>query len=290
MANQMKLWFLGFCVLLMFQGVDAQSFGLRAGLNYSKFSGPAENAGESYSLTNGFHFGVNYTYRFTSDLGLNLELVYTQIGSKYNYNGASFYRVPLGQALFYEKGHTEINMKISNAYLSLPVMMQWKINRKFEINAGVYAALLVGPRGAGTLRFVSDDDPEGLRFRNSLIHNYFSDNAAASATGIAGPQVYIADGKIATIAKDAGAYYNYRKNELNGVLYNRVDFGLAGSFNYFINKGFFVGLRYEYGLLDVTNNRVDVRRTQYDESRNKYIFSDDFDRNIGFQLSFGFRF
>ncbi|MEZ4910117.1 MAG: porin family protein [Saprospiraceae bacterium] len=290
MVSQMKTWVLLCCVIFLFQDVDAQSFGLRAGLNYSKFSGPVENSSESFSLTNGFHFGVNYTYRFTSDLGLNLELIYNQIGSKYNFNGASFYRVPLGQALFYEKGQTEINMKISNAYLSLPVMMQWKISRKLEINAGIYGALLVGPRGAGTLRFVSDDDPEGLRFRNSLVHNYFSDDAAASATGVAGPRVYIADGKIATIAKDAGSYYNYRKNELNGVLYNRVDFGLAGSINYFINKGFFVGFRYEYGLLDVTNNRVDFRRTEYDEGKNKYIFSDDFDRNLDFQISFGFRF
>lgn len=285
-----KSLFIVLCFTFTLQFGNAQSFGIRAGLNYNKFSGPVENASESFSLTNGFHFGVNYTYRFLDRVGLNFEIIYQQIGTKYNYNGSSFYKVPLGQAFFYEKGNVDINMKVSNAYISLPIMVQWKPSRKFEFNAGFYAAFLVGPRGAGTLRFVSYDDPDGLYFRNSLVHNYYSDKAKASASGIAGPQVFVADGKIATITKDAGAYYDYRENELNGVLYNRVDFGLAGSINFFINKGFYCGLRYEYGLTDVTNNRVDHLRSTFDETRKKFIFSDDFDRNVGFQVSFGFRF
>lgn len=266
----------------------SQSFGIRAGLNYTKFGGPLEQeVSEKYSLANGFHFGVNYAYKFADKMAVRAELLYTQVGTRYELHGPSYYKIPIGSAFVYEKGQTDITMKVSNAYISIPVIFQWQMTKKLEISAGVYAAALIGPRGTGTLYFEKNKD--SLFFKQSLIHNYNKDDAGGIASGATGPAVFV-DGKVVVLARDAGAYYNYLKTEKSGNLYNFFDFGLTGSINYFINKGFYFGARYNYGLLDITNNKMDYTRKTYDTENNRGILSNDFDRNLGLEFSFGFRF
>ncbi|MBK8347452.1 MAG: PorT family protein [Saprospiraceae bacterium] len=269
-------------------GMTAQSFGIRAGLNYTKFSGPLESGvNEKYSLSNGFHFGVNYAYKIADIFSIKGEALYTQIGSSYNYDGDSYYKVPIGNAFVYEKGKSTIEMKVSNAYISIPVTFQWQASKKLEFYAGGYASFLIGPRGNGTVYF--EKDTVSLYFKQSLIHNYSKDQAGGIATNTAGSSVYV-DGKVVTLARDAGAYYNYLANEKDGNLYNSFDAGLTFGANYYINKGFYVGFKYNYGLLDVTNNKMDRIRKTYDEANNKSLLASDFDRNVGFEVSFGFRF
>jgi hypothetical protein len=266
----------------------AQSFGIRAGLNYTKFSGPLEQGvNEKFSLANGFHFGVNYAYKMADIFSIKGELVYTQIGSKYNYEGDSFYKIPIGSNAFsYEKGKSTIEMKISNAYISLPVTFQWQASKKLELYAGGYASILIGPKGNGTIYFEQSDS---LFFKQSLIHSYNKDEAGGIATNAIGPSVWV-DGKIETLDRDAGAYYNLLANEKEANLYNTFDYGITGGFNYFINKGFYVGFKYDYGLTDVTNDKVDFLRKTFDEENNLSTKANHFDRNVGFEVSFGFRF
>lgn len=274
--------------MLLMAGLAAQSFGIRAGLNYTRFSGPLEEGvNEKFSLSNGFHFGVNYAYPIAEDLSVRGEVVYTQIGTGYTYDGASFYKIPLGNAFVYEKGRSTIEMKISNAYITVPLMLSWQASKKWELSAGGYISFLIGPRGNGTLYFEKNTD--SLFFKQSLIHNYNKDVAGGIATGTTGPSVWV-DGKIVTLARDAGAYYNYLSTEKVGTLYNFLDIGLSGSVQYFINKGFYVGLKYSYGLLDVTNDEMDVLRKEYDETINRAKPALHFDRNVGAEISFGFRF
>lgn len=266
----------------------AQSFGIRAGLNYTKFSGPLESGvNEKYSLSNGFHFGVNYAYKFTNTLALKGELLYTQIGSGYNYDGASYYKLPIKNAFIFKKGISTVDMKISNAYISIPVTFQWQATKKIELYGGGYLSFLVGPKGNGTIEFIHNKD--SLFFRQSLIHNYYKDVAGGVATSNVGPSVWV-DGIVVTLARDAGAYYNYLENEKDGDLYRVFDFGLTGGINYFVNKGFYIGARYNYGLSDVTNDNMDFLRKTYDEENNLDIRSNHFDRNVGFEFSLGFRF
>jgi hypothetical protein len=287
-------------VLIMFTNfsIQAQKFGLRAGLNYTKFKGPLE-AEEKYSTTSGWHFGVNYAYSLSDVLALNGELLYTQTGTSYSYLGDSFYKIPLSSsnslipnAYLYEKGKTDLTMKISNAYITIPLTVQWDVSNKIELSAGVYGSVLIGPKGNGTIKFNSyrDDtrNPDSLFFQHSLIYNYNTDKAGQS-TGQVGPWVFVNKDKT-PIAKGAGAYYNYLSTELEGKLYKPYDYGLTGGISYFVNKGLFLGLRYDFGLVDITNNEVDVSRKTYDETNNRFKFSKDFDRNVGFQVSFGFRF
>jgi hypothetical protein len=268
--------------------LTAQSFGIRAGLNYTKFSGPLEQGvNEKFSLANGFHFGVNYAYKVADIFSIKGELLYTQIGSKYTFDGDSYYKVPIGTNAFsYEKGKSSIEMKISNAYISLPVTFQWQASKKLELFAGGYVSYLIGPKGSGTIYFEKSDS---LFFKQSLIHSYNKDVAGGIASNAAGPSVWV-DGKVVTLAKDAGAYYNYLATEKEGSLYKSIDYGLTGGFNYFINKGFYVGFRYDFGLTDVTNDRVDFLRGTYDEANNIDKKANHFDRNVGIEASFGFRF
>jgi hypothetical protein len=266
----------------------AQSFGIRAGLNYTKFSGPLESGvNEKYNITNGFHFGINYAYNFADRLALRGEVVYTQVGSKYKYDGDSFYKIPLGNAFVFENGKSNIELKVSNAYISVPITLQWQPTKKLEFSAGVYGAFLVGPRGNGTITFVQNAD--SLFFKQSLVHNYSKDVAGGAASGTQGPSVWV-DGLVVTLVRDAGAYYNYLTNEKVGNLYNSFDAGLTGGISFFLNRGFYVGLRYDYGLIDITNNKMDYLRKSVDTKTGTATLSNHFDRNIGFQVSFGFRF
>ena len=280
------------CFLFLFSLVSAQSFGIRAGLNYTKFSGPLEQGvNETNTLSNGFHFGVNYAYKFADRLSVKGELLYTQIGTKYAYNGESFYKIPIGSGFVYEKGNSQIEMKVSNAYIALPITVQFELSKKIELNIGVYGGFLIGPKGNGTIRFDSYEHPEGITFRQSLLHSYNSDVARQNLDfpGTTGPKIFV-DGGVVPLSRNTGAYYAYDANEKVGNLYNRYDFGLTGGLSYFINKGFYFGVRYDFGLLDITNNKVDHKRKTYDEVNNLFNFTDDFDRNVGIQASFGFKF
>jgi len=178
-------------------------------------------------------------------------------------------------------------MKVSNAYVSIPVTFQWKASKKFEFFGGAYAGFLVGPRGNGTIEFLHNAD--SLYFKQSLIHNYYSDEAKQAATANPGPSVWV-DGIVVSLARDAGAYYNLSENEKDGNLYRVFDLGLTGGVNFFINRGFYIGARYDFGLLDITNNKMDFLRKEYDEQNALDIRSNHYDRNVGFEFSLGFRF
>jgi hypothetical protein len=166
---------------------------------------------------------------------------------------------------------------------------QFQASKKFEFNVGVYGSYLIGPKGNGTIVFNSTEHPDSIYFQQSLIHNYNSDVAGGIASNTIGSGIFV-DGIVVKLARDAGAYYNYLGTEKVGKLYKPYDYGLTGSVSYFINKGFYLGLRYDFGLVDITNNDVDVQRKTYDETTTKAKLSKDFDRNVGFQVSFGFSF
>src|SRR5690606_31665610 len=89
--KRISLFVLSLCFLTLGSPeTSGQSMGVRAGLNYSQFLGPKE-AGEKFSIASGFHFGFNYGYNFTNKFTLRAELVYSQIGSKIDYDGSGYY-------------------------------------------------------------------------------------------------------------------------------------------------------------------------------------------------------
>lgn len=279
-------WIISLAFLMMVTiDASAQSFGVRAGLNYSTLNGP-KLAGESYDLSSGFHFGINYTYHFSDVFGLRAEIGYTQNGNKYAYEGESFYIVRTTSSTTFEKGNLQYNIDNSLGYLGIPVVLDVKLTPKWSVHAGLYANFLMSPVGKGELRFESASRPEDFTFRQALDYQYSKDRVQGGRNGTINPKVRIGDDLI-TLNRFAGAYNQYA--EKDGNLFNGFDGGITAGVDYFINKGFFIGLSGDLGLVDLTNNEVDFQRDALDEN-NTFRFSDDRDTHIGLKLSIGFRF
>jgi len=235
--------------------------GVRAGTQYSKFRGPLE-LDETFSFGSGIHFGINYTYSLNDDFGIRAEILYAQRGSKQGMNTEDIYSIvrPIGTAEdIYTIGKVEYNIKYSNSYFSLPVTIQYELSKKWEIFAGASVDFLLGATGG---------------FNNS------------------GQNISILyDGEVTLIPAVVGAYYSYSPlTEVEGSRFKTVDFSLIGGVNYFINPGFYIGGRLEYGLLDLTNNDLDISLRETINEGASFILRDDIDKNMTLSFSFGFRF
>ena len=81
-----------FCLLLSSLFSQGYNIGIRAGIGQTKFLGPSEvNATENYSLSGGFHFGINFQWNFSEVIGIRSEIVYNQSGSKYTFESDDAY-------------------------------------------------------------------------------------------------------------------------------------------------------------------------------------------------------
>jgi hypothetical protein len=264
-------------------------FGIRAGLNYATFRGPATaGAIETNELNNGFHFGAVGMLRFNKYFALGTEILYNQMGTKYYYEGPSYYRFNVGD-VEYLYDDIKLNLDISLSYINLPVLIHFNPIKKLELVVGGYMGFLVGPSGGGRLEF-------GNKFYQNQEHNYYNDTAGSVPFGSQTINVKVPqpDGtdEITTIYKTAGAYYQYNSSEFNddtGTYYNWFDLGLTGGLTYFINSSLYASVRAEYGFLDITDNDLDRSLLEVDEEGN-YIMKNDYDTNINFSVSLGFRF
>jgi hypothetical protein len=264
--------------------------GVRAGLNYSKLKGPMEQ-GEAYKIGSGFHFGINYTYMLNSNFGLRGELLYIQRGTKQDFFSEDVYNIirPLNSGRFVETGTVSIKSEISNAYLSIPLTAQYQITKKIELFAGASLDFLIGPSGRGILEFDSKDRPEDISYKQSFDHKYGSDVAGEYNNFLQDVVTIIVDGDKIELPKITGAYYNFTEEQKTGKRFNSFDANIIIGGNYFINPGFYLGARLEYGLMDVTNNAMDYSLRDLDADEN-YIFRDDKDQSFNISVSFGFRF
>jgi len=273
-----------FLMLLAGQTSVAQSIAIRAGLNFYKFSGPTE-PGEVFDYSTGIHFGVGYGYKFTNDFLIRAELLYTQNGSKTSYDGPGFYVIHHPTGTIYEKGRSTISLNISNAYVCLPITANYMLSKKWEIVAGLSPNFLVNPTAQGTLRFESTDNPENV-FRQSLDYRYYSD-AARQGAFQGRPVAIFVNGSRFDLPRLAGAYY--QNTEKRGNRFKFFDLSTVFGLNYYFNKGFYTGVRVEYGITDITNNRMDFSYQGFN-SDNTLIQTNDYDHQFGLQVSIGFRF
>ena len=263
--------------------------GVRAGANYGKFSGPLEE-NETYGISSGFHFGINYSYLLNDRLSFRGEILYTQKGTKQNYTDTidgSYYIInPLESNInFVAIGDIEYNLEVTNSYLSLPFTTHYRIGKKFEAFGGFSLDFLIGPSARGLVDFSTDE----FFFTQSLDHRYGADVAGGFNNFNSETVRIMFDGETLTMPRFIGAYYNYTTEQVTGQRFKRVDVNVIGGMNYFINPGFYIGARVEYGLLDITNNNMDVSLRELDNEQN-FILRDDKDHSINLAVSFGFRF
>lgn len=280
-----------FIFILMITGLVATNssgqnykIGVKAGLNYFKFKGPLEPAGnETYGLSSGFHFGVNFTYYLSDFVGFRSELLYNQKGSKQDYDGNGYTIIKQFDDDLILYGNKDLSMQYSLSYVTIPLTVVVNPISKLEISAGVHVDLMIGPQGSGNYIFTGDND---VSFRRSLQHRYRNDDPGSFNFNL--PDIIIdVDGELVSLNKSIGAYYYY--DEVDGNRFNSFDVGLNAGFAYYINKGLYFGGQFSYGLLDLTQTQFDVSLEELNDD-NSFITRTDNDTQLGFQLSIGFRF
>lgn len=293
----MKRFIILIAVLFSVNLSAQHKIGIRAGLNYSTFDGPLEQ-NESYGISSGFHFGINYTYLFNDKLSFRGELLYIQRGSKQSLidttegTGGVYYIInPFSGDNLVAQGKSEYNLDITNGYLSIPLTAHYRINSKWEAFGGFSIDFLIGPSARGKVNFTV---PDQFFFQQSFDFRYNSDEAGGLNQLIdfrqPDNQVIIdVDGNSLIMPRVVTAYYNFTEDQKTGNRFKGIDAHLTAGMNYFINPGFYVGARIEYGINDITNNGMDISLRELDADNN-FIFRDDNDRSISLGLSFGFRF
>ncbi len=268
--------------------IQAQRYnlGIRAGLNYSKFIGPSEEGMlEGKSLNNGIHFGMTFAYKLNDIAGFKTEIAYTAIGSKDSIVGDSYYIFGIGNENVAKTGYAKRYLDISNSYINVPFHAYIFPFKKLELFGGPYIAFLINPTAAGRIEFNDQSDELKYSFIQSLDYNYFTDKATRGK-GFGEVVTVIVDDTRIVMPQVAGAYYQFITK--NGGLYNIFDLGISGGLQYYINKSFFAGFRANYGLLDVTRQKMDVSYRSLDNGT--YILRDDRDTNFSMQFSLGFKF
>ncbi len=281
-----------FVGILLFSAVNlsAQSVsgGFKVGANFSKISGPSEmNNGKNLEINNfdnGFHLAAIVNFRLSDVLGLRSELAYSQKGTDYTFKGPSywFFYPDANTTITSDNGTRATRLFVTNSYFEIPVMIFGKIG-KFELSGGASVAFLIGSKATGEIKYSSPTiDP----FIISLNYNYNKDKPMKELVPDQPSQLVRSAGVDIPAPTEIGAYY-----EALGAtdkLYNSVDVGLNAGLSYFLNKGLFIGLRVNYGLLDVTKKEQDISFSSYDTATKTFVTKDDIDKNISFQLSIGF--
>ncbi len=278
--------------------------GIRAGISQSQFLGPSEaNANESFGLSGGFHFGVNFQWNFTEVVGLRTEILYNQTGSNYTFHsqdGYYFYRPLITGLLSLDptttgddwallRDVTDINLDHSFAYLQLPQTVHFRINDRWEALAGGYISFLLNPLATGTLSFGEGlplDNP--YIFTQGLDFDYNSDRPGQFSR-LVNARLLIVNDQDVDIPGALGAYYLFENEEQFENKFKSLDYGLIAGFSYYLNRGFYTSLRVEYGLNDITRTEGDVSYQELNPDQT-FVFNDDNDRTFGLFLSVGFKF
>ena len=273
--------------------IKAQDFsvGFKAGLNFSSINGPSEvNASgtelEDFTLTTGFTFGARFNVGLTDIFGVRAELVFSQKGTEYVYDGDSFWRFPAdnGESVLIT-GNRRTVLRVVNGYLELPLMAYARFDR-VELSGGLSIATLLSSRGTGEI-IVSGETSGQPVSPISLILDYdFSDDPLTPTSSEEGALQDIA-GVDVTIPESIGAYYEASGNDAKA--FNSIDIGLNAEVAFYLNKGLYIGLRGTYGLIDVTDNDQDFSKLA-ETSENVVELRNDVDRNVSLLASLGFSF
>lgn len=295
MIRFVRTAFIGVVLLFSFWTIQAQSlsFGFQAGLTFSKFQGPLEQDGgtdlESFDFANGFHVGALFNYKLTDQIGLRTGLVFNQKGSKYKYEGPSYFffsregaKAPVATLVTRKQ-----EVKYTNANIDIPVMAFARLG-SFEVRGGLYGSVLVAGNAGGSLnltniRTITGNNPV-VDIMLSLDYSYGTDRVG---TGKGNLDSRIISGEEVFFPSILGAYYE--DTERKGSLFNVLDYGLTGGASYFINETFYFGAEIQYGFADLTKNFYDYSKLSLDANRNR-ISRADKDTNLTLKFSLGFSF
>jgi hypothetical protein len=267
-------------------------FGFIAGMNMNKLSGPVEkdNQGlnlESYDWNTGFMVGATFTWMPSELMGLKGEFVFTQRGSKRAFEGPSYYWFTnTSGTRISTTGTRRIDIDISNAYISLPIMGYIKPLRWIEFHGGANIGFLISSSAFGEL-FYEGKTTGGVsiqKFSHEIDANYFGDFPLKMSFASPAASVQIGTEKV-LIPQSAGAYFEFPEDR--GKLYRVPEIGVLGGISIYFNKSLYLSLRANKGLTDVTKSKADVSLQQLDADK-KFISRSDSDNNLTFHAAIGF--
>ncbi|HLF65203.1 MAG TPA: outer membrane beta-barrel protein [Saprospiraceae bacterium] len=280
-----------FFLLPALSGQAQLTYGFRAGLSYSKLLGDQEtddagNELDEYRFASGFHIGLSMNYALTDLFGFRGEIIFTQRGTEYLYDGDSYYflerRTPRERII---TGRRIQDYNISMASFEVPLIAYFKIG-SFEISGGLNSAFILSSTGGGSLNFEgvapSGDDIDP--FKVTLQYNFNKDEAQE-----AGPpnlQVRV-DGVTLLTPSTIGAYYDFE--EKSGNQYEAFDIGLIGGIAFYLNEGLYLSGKVTYGLTDADDNQYDISLYKLGAD-NSYIYRTDKNQHLTIQASIGFLF
>lgn len=262
--------------------------GVRAGADFTSLHGPLE-ANEEFSIGQGFHFGFNVSRYLTPDVSIRAELLYQQKGYTKRYNGNGYYPIKeTDGSLKFIEGDVDYILEVSNAYVALPITFHYQPVRQIEVFAGLSPAFLINPIGNGNINFVSKENPDDLFFRQNFAYRYYQDEIGTTAESLYLPQVFCGE-DIVTIPGAIGAYYFFDSELENERSFRWFDLSATIGAQFYINKSFYIGTRFEYSFFDLTNGAVDTSIESISDT-GSFVFRNDIDRNLGLQVSVGFKF
>ncbi|MBK8491483.1 MAG: PorT family protein [Saprospirales bacterium] len=277
--------------LTVFGGAQGLTYGFKAGLNFSTLNGDLEkdDAGvtvEEFNRVTGFHIGVGFSYNFTDYLGARAELMYSQKGVRYQYDGASYdtHTSKTGTPIIGNGIRTTTN-NVLNSYIDLPVTVYVRPFEWLEISVGPSIGFLVGATGAGSTTF-SGKTIGGTTIPEhslTLAYNYLGDETGGADFN--NPTTIKIGNQEVELPGNVGAYYDIPRGE--GNFFNVLDIGLNAGLSVYLSKTLYLGGRLNYGLSDATNNNYDFSQVKLDAD-NARIPRSDFDRNVSIQASVGF--
>ncbi|PSR13406.1 MAG: hypothetical protein DA408_17475 [Bacteroidetes bacterium] len=264
------------------------SGGFKAGLNFNNFDSPEETSNETFSTNTGFHIGATVVYSITDLFGLKAELMYSQKGTQYGYDGPSYFSfyVENTGAIIYANGKRRSDISISNSYIDIPLMVYYKVG-KLELEAGASAGILIGSSGSGGITF-SGTTQAGTpvpEFTTGVEYAYYSKERGIDAI-IQGTPISL--NTLAAIRPiSINAYYESAPND--GKKFKTLDFGLNAGLAFYVRQGLYLGVRGNFGLTDMTNEEQDISPVALGPG-NSYQTRNDQDTNFSLQASVGFRF
>lgn len=291
MKNTFTILFLLFGLTLSAQDIG---FGFRAGLNFNSFQGDSETDGgvdlEEYTNNTGFHVGATFTWKATDLMGLRGELLYNQKGSRWKYEGASYYDLVTSSGTrIPTTGNRNQSLNLTTSYIDLPVTGYFKPVEQVEIFVGVSLGFLVATSTFGELNYSDGRTNAGVNFetfRYEIDGSYIGDEPGEGSFETPPKTVSIGGGATAELPNSAGVYYEFTEDL--GNLYKAIDIGGIAGISFYLNGSLFVSGRVNYGLNDITKEAADVSLRS--KNGDAFITRNDKDRNFAIQASIGFSF
>jgi hypothetical protein len=114
------------CALTFASFAQGVSFGIKAGINLANQKYEAQGFSVSPDALMGFHVGGFATIMFSETFGLQPELLYSSIGSKFDVSGD--------------------DMKSKWSYITVPVMLRYQPIKILNIHAGPQIGILAGAK------------------------------------------------------------------------------------------------------------------------------------------------